>query len=86
MGNTLKDLLAVFLILATGFVSGTLILDRAFPKPLPPCGTGQPLDHCAPQSHPDNERWDQGYLDEFNARRPCPAVFDAPKGELRECL
>ena len=77
----------VLAILATGFFSGLFILDHLFPTRLPPCGTGMPTDHCQPQPHPQSEmRWDQGYLHDFNARRPCPAVYDAPNGELRYCL
>lgn len=74
----------VLFIIFIGFASGLVILHHLVP---PPCGTDEPTDHCAPQPHPDSEmRWDQGYLNQFNARRPCPAVYDAPNGELRECL
>ena len=86
MKNNWFEWVLALMILATGFVSGCVILDRAFAREAP-CGTGQPTDHCEPQYHtPDEMRWDQGYLDEFNARRPCPAVYDAPNGELRYCL
>ena len=78
--------LVIAFILSVGFFSMQAILNATQPRELPPCGTGQPTDHCAPQPHPSSEmRWDQGYLNQFT-RRPCPAVYDAPNGELRECL
>lgn len=69
------------LILVCGLLGFLIIFN-----PAPPCGTDMPIDHCIPQTHPQNERWDQGYLNEHSARRPCPAVYDAPNGELQECL
>lgn len=74
----------IAIILLTGFFSGLLIWNHMTPDELPPCGVGQPTDHCVPQRHPENERWDQGYFTKFGTA--CPAVYDAPNGELRECL
>ena len=75
------ELLVAVLILVFGFASAQIILHHAIP-----CGPGQPTDHCAPQPHPQAEmRWDQSYLHEFS-RRPCSAVYDAPNGDLRQCL
>ena len=78
------EVLIILFILSVGFFSMQVLL--AYVAPLPPCGPGAPTDHCAPQSHPATEmRWDQGYLNEYS-RMPCPAVYDAPNGNLRECL
>jgi hypothetical protein len=77
--------LVIAFVLSVGFFSVQALLWYTMPDPIPPCGTGQPTDHCAPQPHPSSEmRWDQGYLNQFRA--PCPAVYDAPNGNLRECL
>lgn len=76
--------IVIVLILATGFASGLVILNGVT-RQLPPCGTSQPTDHCEPQYHqPEEMRWDQGYLNQFRA--PCPAVYNAPNGDLQECL
>lgn len=78
------EVLVILFILSVGFFSMQLLLNLA--TPIPPCGTDQPTDHCIPQHHPESEmRWDQGYLNS-QPRKPCPAVYDAPNGDLRECL
>jgi hypothetical protein len=76
------EVLVILFILSVGFFSIQLLLNRA---ELPPCGTGQSTDHCAPQPHPASEmRWDQTFFTQFGS--PCPAVYDAPNGKLRECM
>ena len=83
MVRALKEFLLILFIFSVGFFSVQVILTRMFPAP---CGPDQPTDHCAPQRHPESEmRWDQGYLNS-QSRKPCPAVYDAPNGDLRECL
>lgn len=76
------ELLTVLLICILGFASMQLLMHHVT---RPPCGSGQPTDHCAPQPHPRQQSWDQENLHELS-NRPCPAVYDAPNGNLRECL
>jgi hypothetical protein len=41
--------------------------------------------HVTPEHRPLSEIDIQGHM-EYGPRRPCPAVFDAPDGNLRQCL
>lgn len=45
---------------------------------------GEP-EHITPKHRPLQEIDIQGHM-EYGPRRPCPAVYDAPDGNLRECL
>ena len=41
--------------------------------------------HVTPKHRPLQQIDIQGHM-EYGPRRPCPAVYDAPDGNLRECL